>query len=80
MSLGTPRAHHRLTDSTNARARELASAGAPHGTIVTAAEQSAGRGRQGRSWAGPAGRSLLLSVIVRTFDGLLPLRAGLAVA
>jgi BirA family biotin operon repressor/biotin-[acetyl-CoA-carboxylase] ligase len=80
VSLGTPRAHHRLTDSTNARARELASAGAPHGTIVTAAEQSAGRGRQGRSWAGPPGRSLLLSVIVRTFDGLLPLRAGLAVA
>ena len=46
--LGTPRVHHRLTDSTNARARELARAGAPHGTLITAGEQSAGRGRQGR--------------------------------
>jgi len=80
MSLGRPRAHFRLTDSTNTRARELAAAGAPHGTTVTATEQAAGRGRQGRSWAGPAGRSLLVSVVVRVFDGLLPLRAGLAVA
>jgi BirA family biotin operon repressor/biotin-[acetyl-CoA-carboxylase] ligase len=80
MSLGRPRAHFRLTDSTNARARELAEAGAPHGTVVTAHEQTAGRGRQGRSWAGPPGRALLLSVIVRSFDELLPLRAGLAVA
>ena len=80
MSLGHPRAHFRLTDSTNARARELAEAGAPHGAVVTAREQTAGRGRQGRSWAGPPGRALLLSVIVRRFDALLPLRAGLAVA
>jgi BirA family biotin operon repressor/biotin-[acetyl-CoA-carboxylase] ligase len=80
MSLGRPRAHFRLTDSTNARARELAEAGAPHGTVVTAREQTAGRGRQGRSWAGPPGRALLLSVVVRRFDALLPLRAGLAVA
>jgi BirA family transcriptional regulator, biotin operon repressor / biotin---[acetyl-CoA-carboxylase] ligase len=80
VSLGRPRAHFRLTDSTNVRARELAVAGAPHGTTVTATEQAAGRGRQGRSWAGPRGRSLLVSVVVRVFDGLLPLRAGLAVA
>jgi BirA family biotin operon repressor/biotin-[acetyl-CoA-carboxylase] ligase len=78
--IGAPRAHFRLTDSTNARARELAAAGAPHGTLVTAREQTAGRGRQGRTWAGPPGRSLLLSVVVREFDALLPLRAGLAVA
>jgi BirA family biotin operon repressor/biotin-[acetyl-CoA-carboxylase] ligase len=79
-ALGRPRLHLRRTDSTNARARELAAAGAPHGTVVTAREQTAGRGRQGRSWAGPPGRSLLLSVIVRALDPLLPLRAGLAVA
>jgi BirA family transcriptional regulator, biotin operon repressor / biotin---[acetyl-CoA-carboxylase] ligase len=76
----SPRAHFRVTDSTNARARELAAAGAPHGTIVTAREQTAGRGRQGRTWVGPPGEALLMSVIVRDFDGLLPLRAGLAVA
>src|SRR4051794_10886880 len=78
--LGRPRAHFRVTDSTNARARELASAGAPHGTVVTAGEQTAGRGRQGRTWVGPPGRALLVSVVVRDFDALLPLRAGLAVA
>ena len=78
--IGRPRHHLRVTDSTNARARALAAAGAPHGTLVTATEQTAGRGRQGRSWAGPPGGALLLSVIVREFDALLPLRAGLAVA
>ena len=48
MTLGTPRLHLRSVDSTNARAQRLASAGAPHGTLVTAAEQTAGHGRQGR--------------------------------
>lgn len=78
--LGRPRLHLRLTDSTNQRARELAGAGAPHGTLVTAGAQTAGRGRQGRTWVAPAGRALLMSVVVRDFDPLLPLRAGLAVA
>ena len=78
--LGRPRLHLRVCDSTNRRARELAGAGAPHGTLVTAAEQTAGRGRQGRTWSAPAGQALLMSVVVREFDALLPLRAGLAVA
>ncbi len=78
--LGTPRLHFRLTDSTNARARELASRGAPHGTIVTARAQSAGRGRQGRTWVGPPGRALLCSVLLRDPPRLLPLVAGVAVA
>ena len=79
-ALGHPRAHFRLTDSTNARARELASRGAPHGTLVTAAEQSAGRGRQGRTWSAPAGRALLCSIVIREPPRLLPLAAGVAVA
>ena len=78
--LGSPRLHLRLTDSTNSRARELALAGAPHGTIVTAAEQSAGRGRQGRTWSAPAGSSLLLSVLLREPPKMLPLAAAVAVA
>jgi len=78
--LGSPRAHFRLTDSTNARARSMASAGAPHGTVVTAVEQSAGRGRQGRTWSAPAGRALLCSIVVREPPRLLPLVAGVAVA
>ena len=78
--LGTPRLHLRVTDSTNTRARELAAAGAPHGTLVTAAEQSAGRGRQGRTWTAPAGRALLCSVVVRQPPPLLSLLAGVATA
>jgi BirA family transcriptional regulator, biotin operon repressor / biotin---[acetyl-CoA-carboxylase] ligase len=78
--LGRPRLHLRETGSTNERARALATAGAPHGTLVTAAAQSAGRGRQGRHWIAPAGTALLLSLVVREVDVLLSLRAGLAVA
>jgi BirA family transcriptional regulator, biotin operon repressor / biotin---[acetyl-CoA-carboxylase] ligase len=64
-SLGHPRLHLRRTDSTNERARALALAGAPHGTLVTAAEQTAGRGRQGRRWSAPAGSALLMSLLLR---------------
>ncbi len=78
--LGNPRAHFRLTDSTNARAREFAGRGAPDGTLVTASEQSAGRGRQGRTWSAPAARALLCSIVVREPPRLLPLAAGVAVA
>ena len=78
--LGAPRVHHRRTDSTNARGRELAAAGAPHGTLVTAGEQSAGRGRQGRTWSAPPGRALLMSLVLREWPRLLPLAAALAVA
>jgi BirA family biotin operon repressor/biotin-[acetyl-CoA-carboxylase] ligase len=78
--IGQPRVHYRIVDSTSARARELAGAGAPHGTLVTAAEQSAGRGRQGRTWSAPAGRALLCSVVIRDPPALLPLAAGVAVA
>jgi BirA family transcriptional regulator, biotin operon repressor / biotin---[acetyl-CoA-carboxylase] ligase len=79
-SLGSPRAHFRRTDSTNLRARELAARGAPHGTLVTASEQSAGRGRQGRAWTAPAGQALLCSLVLRDPPRLLPLAAGVAVA
>jgi BirA family transcriptional regulator, biotin operon repressor / biotin---[acetyl-CoA-carboxylase] ligase len=78
--LGRPRLHLRATTSTNDRARELAQAGALHGTLVTAAEQTAGRGRQGRTWTAPPGSALLLSVILRDPPSLVPLAAALAVA
>jgi BirA family biotin operon repressor/biotin-[acetyl-CoA-carboxylase] ligase len=50
--------------STMDRAREAAREGAPEGTVVIAGEQTAGRGRQGRSWLSPRG-GLALSVIFR---------------
>jgi BirA family biotin operon repressor/biotin-[acetyl-CoA-carboxylase] ligase len=77
-TLGHPRVHLRRTDSTNERARELAIAGAPHGTLVTASEQTAGRGRQGRRWSAPAGSSLLMSLVLRGAPPLLPLVAAVA--
>jgi BirA family biotin operon repressor/biotin-[acetyl-CoA-carboxylase] ligase len=76
--IGAPRVHWRRADSTNERARELAAAGAPHGTIVTAAEQTAGRGRQGRAWTAPPGSAVLMSVVLRDFNELLPLAAAVA--
>lgn len=82
MAFGTPHRHFRVTDSTNARARKLVDAGAPGGTVVTATEQTAGRGRQGRTWSAPAGKALLYSAVLRPLDErhlLLPLAVPLAV-
>jgi BirA family transcriptional regulator, biotin operon repressor / biotin---[acetyl-CoA-carboxylase] ligase len=81
-TFGTPHRHFARTDSTNTRARELAAAGAPHGTVVTAGEQTEGRGRQGRAWTAPPGKALLYSAVVRPLDpgdALLPLAVPLAV-
>jgi BirA family transcriptional regulator, biotin operon repressor / biotin---[acetyl-CoA-carboxylase] ligase len=77
--IGRPRVHHRVTDSTNERARALAAAGAPHGTLVTADEQTAGRGRQGRAWVAPPRASLLLSLVLHHPSEALPLAAAVAV-
>jgi BirA family biotin operon repressor/biotin-[acetyl-CoA-carboxylase] ligase len=82
MEFGEPHHHFDSTDSTNTRARELAAEGATHGTIVTAGEQTAGRGRQGRVWTAPPGKALLYSAIVRPLQerhAMLPLAAPLAV-
>jgi BirA family biotin operon repressor/biotin-[acetyl-CoA-carboxylase] ligase len=80
--LGTPRVHLRRTESTNTVARQLAARGAPHGTLVTAAEQTAGRGRQGRAWSAPVGAALVCSWVIRSDPPapLLSLVAGVAVA
>jgi BirA family transcriptional regulator, biotin operon repressor / biotin---[acetyl-CoA-carboxylase] ligase len=82
LSFGTPHRHFRQVGSTNTVARELAEGGAPNGTVVTADEQTAGRGRQGRTWTAPAGSALLYSAIVRPLGPrhpLLPLAVPLAV-
>ena len=80
--IGTPHLHERVTSSTNERARALAVAGAPDGTLVTADEQTAGRGRQGRQWLAERGDAVLMSLVVRRrAEALptLPLRAAVAV-
>ena len=77
--IGRPRVHYRVADSTNERARALAAEGAPHGTLITADEQTAGRGRQGRTWVAPAGAALLMSLVLREPREALPLAAAVAV-
>ncbi|MBA3453754.1 MAG: biotin--[acetyl-CoA-carboxylase] ligase [Deltaproteobacteria bacterium] len=52
--------------STNDEAARLARAGARHGTVVIAKTQSAGRGRDGRTWASPPGLGLYLSAVIRS--------------
>lgn len=71
-------------DSTNRYARNLARDGAPSGTLVIAREQTAGRGRRGRSWISPAGEGLFMSLIIRPEGpaedtALLSLQTALAV-
>lgn len=51
--------------STNDTARDLAESGAEEGLAVVAREQTAGKGRQGRSWASPSGQGLYLSIVLR---------------
>jgi BirA family biotin operon repressor/biotin-[acetyl-CoA-carboxylase] ligase len=53
------------TGSTNDAAAALAHDGAPHGTLVVAEEQTAGRGRAGSSWFTPPGSALALSLVIR---------------
>jgi BirA family biotin operon repressor/biotin-[acetyl-CoA-carboxylase] ligase len=63
---------------------QLASDGAPAGTLVLAEEQVAGRGRQGRRWHSPPGVGIWLGWLVRprarAGHGVTALRVGLALA
>ena len=76
--------YHRLA-STNDLARELAASGVSEGVALMALEQTAGRGRQGRSWASPAGEGLYISLIIRpriraAASALITLASAVAVA
>jgi BirA family biotin operon repressor/biotin-[acetyl-CoA-carboxylase] ligase len=84
---GTPfarRIHHFFkTESTNTIAMQLGEAGEPHGAVVLAEEQTAGRGRAGRSWVSEKSAGIYCSVLLRpsippSQAPLLTLVAGLA--
>lgn len=62
---GWPIVRVKETGSTNDDVRHLAAEGAPHGTVVIADSQTAGRGRRGSSWVSPPGSSLICSVLLR---------------
>ena len=67
-------------DSTNRVAADLVRAGAPDGVVVVAGQQTAGRGRRGRSWESGPGAALLVSAIARPVPPLVTLAAGVAAA
>ncbi len=52
-------------DSTNRLLMQLAAQGAPHGTLVVAELQTAGRGRRGRDWYSPKGSGIWMSLLLR---------------
>ncbi|MGH2402691.1 MAG: biotin--[acetyl-CoA-carboxylase] ligase, partial [Candidatus Limnocylindria bacterium] len=56
---------HVTIGSTNDRARALLDEPGGEGRAVVTDEQTAGRGRRGRSWVSPPGRNLMMSVAVR---------------
>ena len=72
-------------DSTNTALSAASLDGAPHGSVVVAEVQTAGKGRLGRTWQAPARSGLFLSILVRLEEvpaqqwGWLPLLAGVAV-
>ncbi len=63
--LGRTLAFYESCGSTNDFALEMMSAGAPHGTLVVAETQTAGRGQRGRSWHSPPGVAIHASLVLR---------------
>lgn len=66
--------YHPIITSTNFRARELGLTDAPHGTLIIADEQTAGRGRMSRSWQAKPGDAVLMSLLLRP-EALSPMDA-----
>lgn len=54
-----------VIDSTNRRAKELASEGAPEGTLIVASQQTKGKGRMNRQFYSPADTGLYMSLVLR---------------
>ncbi len=65
IQIGQKIVHYFRTGSTNDDAFRLAAEGAPHGTVVLAEEQTAGRGRFGRSWYSEKSAGIHCSVLLR---------------
>ena len=57
--------YYKQLDSTNIEVSRLGAQGAGHGTVVVAEEQTAGKGRSGRSWESPAGENIYMSILLR---------------
>lgn len=64
---------HASVPSTMNIAASLANAGAPHGVVIAAEQQTAGRGRRGSTWVSPPGAGLYFSLVARPSISSLPL-------
>ncbi len=88
MDMDLPIIYLNAVDSTNTYLDGLAKKGYPHGTVVVADTQTAGRGRFGRVWFSPPKRNIYMSILVRPSRGrvdlsdyaILPMLAGIACA
>lgn len=56
---------YRITGSTNLLAKQAGEEDAPHGALFVADEQTAGRGRRGRSWQSPPGANIYFTILLR---------------
>ncbi|MGI6357657.1 MAG: biotin--[acetyl-CoA-carboxylase] ligase [Bacillota bacterium] len=65
VTLGEPIYYQESIGSTNDWAKQLAQGGATAGTLVVAEEQTAGRGRRGRSWLSQPGAGIFASLVLR---------------
>ena len=63
--IGCQTEYHSQVVSTNDIAIARGKVGAVEGTLIIAEHQTDGRGRYGRSWEAPQGKSLLVSVVLR---------------
>ncbi|MDR2363790.1 MAG: biotin--[acetyl-CoA-carboxylase] ligase [Spirochaetaceae bacterium] len=82
---GAPVYYRETLSSTMDEARRMETQGEPHGTVICAGIQEAGRGRKNRPWSAAAGESLLFTVLLRyprlsALPRAVTLKAGLALS
>jgi BirA family biotin operon repressor/biotin-[acetyl-CoA-carboxylase] ligase len=82
---GAPIYYHETLSSTMDESRILSARGEPHGTVVVADYQEAGRGRIGRPWKADRGKNLFFTILLRypaisSIPQALTLRTGLALS
>ncbi|MDR0689446.1 MAG: biotin--[acetyl-CoA-carboxylase] ligase [Spirochaetaceae bacterium] len=82
---GAPIYYRETLSSTMDEARWLKTQGEPHGTVICAGLQEAGRGRKNRPWSAAAGESLLFTILLRyprpsALPRAITLKAGLALS
>lgn len=63
--VGHPLYYYDTVDSTNLLAKRMGEDNQPHGTLLVADRQTAGRGRRGRVWDSPSGANIYYTLLLR---------------